>query len=255
MNILREVRRVKSRSVPASIALILLFSVILIITTYAWFSSQRDVTLGGLEGEVTSWDVAYFMNPSSKEHASETALFTIDQFYPGMPDREDKVYVYNMGESSTNIKYELISVKIFGEEVLNELKTSGEITTDTATNTTNIFSKDIKYPFNISYTYDKTYLEGNANYEDFITEDGYITSVEKNGQTITPPKALFRFFVNWDYDVINGTDAQNAEKDALDTKFGKDAYTFYQNPANDTKKAVEIKVKITSEFIHPNLES
>lgn len=239
MNLLREIRRVKKRSVPARIMLLLSFSVIFIITTYAWFSTQKDVNIGGLKGYTTAWDVSYYINEDENRILDEIATFTIDEFYPGMPDRTDVVHIYNLGTASTNIKYELISVKVFGQEVLDTLKTTGEIQTDTTTNTTNLFSKDTAYPFKISYTYDKDYLNGQ-----------YI-----NVETTPNAKATFQLHVNWDYDVENGNDSQNAAKDVLDTKFGKDAYEFYQDAANDPTKAVEIKVKITSSMIHPSLET
>ena len=57
MNILREVRRVSKKSMPLRISLLLVFCVIFIVTTYAWFSLQKDINLGGLEADVTSWDV------------------------------------------------------------------------------------------------------------------------------------------------------------------------------------------------------
>ncbi len=47
MNILREFRRSTKRSIATRIRLILLFSVILIVNTYAWFSSQKNITIGG----------------------------------------------------------------------------------------------------------------------------------------------------------------------------------------------------------------
>lgn len=241
MNILREIRRVNKKSMPIRIILLLSFSVIFIVTTYAWFSAQKDIRLNGLEGAVTSWDVAYFVNNDENQILDEVATFSIDELYPGMPNREDIVHIYNIGQASTDIKYELISVKVFGNEVLNTLQTSGEIQTDTTTNTTNIFSKDTSYPFNVSYTYDKDYLNGKYAEEDLVTS-----------QTA---HAMLKFHVNWAYDVQNGTEAQNTAKDILDTKFGKEAYTYYKDANNDHTKAIEIKVKITSSMIHPSLES
>jgi len=35
----------------------------------------------------------------------------------------------------------------------------------------------------------------------------------------------------------------------LDTEFGKNAYEFYQNSDNDSKKAIEIMVRITSSML------
>ena len=112
MNILREVRRVQKKSLPARISLIVVFSVMLIITTYAWYRVDKEVLLSNLEGDVTSWDVSYYIKEN--EMLSDVAVFTIDEFYPGMPNREDIVNIYNVGESRTNIEYELISVIVFG---------------------------------------------------------------------------------------------------------------------------------------------
>lgn len=255
MNILREIRRIKQKNMPIRIISILLFSLILIINTFAWFTAQKDITLGGLEGDVTSWDVSYYINNEANETLDQTVTLTVNEFYPGMPEREDKVYIYNMGKSSTNIQYELVSVKVFGQEVLSQLQADGEIVTDTNTRTTTIFAKDGTYPFNISYTYDTAHLNGNENPLDYISESGYIKNVEKDGELVSPPYATFRYLVTWDYDVENGTEAENSAKDILDTKFGKDAYAYYQDEENDPNKAIEIKVKITSNFVHPSLET
>lgn len=232
MNILREFRRVKEKNMATRIRLLLTFSIIFIVTTYAWFSTQKNVNIGGLTGDVTGWDVSYFVNSDQNEILDEIAVFTIDEFYPGMPEREDVVHIYNRGESSTSIKYELISVKVFGQEVLSELQTTGEIVTNG--NTTNLFSKDTQYPFNISYTYDRAKLIG----------------VYVDNETTPQAVAKFKFNVNWEYEG-EGTASENLAKDILDTKFGKDAYTYYKNESNDPTKAVEIKVKITSSMIHP----
>ena len=228
MNILREFRRVKTKSMTVRISLLLIFSVILIVNTYAWFSIQKDVNLGGLEGNVTSWDVSYFVNEDTNEILDQTAVFTIDELYPGMPVREDVVHIYNRGTTGTTIKYELLSVKVFGQEILEELKNdpNGIITEG---NTTNIFANKEEYPFNISYTYDRATLIG-----EYIDDE-----------TTPNAAATFKFNVNWAYEEGN-TEEEIIAKDLLDTKFGKDAYSYYQNEENDPTKAVEIYVKITS---------
>lgn len=194
---------------------------------------DKDVHTNGLTGEVTSWDVAYYINDEESPILDETAVFTIDQLYPGMPDREDVVHIYNMGTTSSTIKYELISVKVFGEDITEQLKTDNIIQTDG--NTTNLFSDDTKYPFNISYTYDKTRLDGR-----------YV-----DDETTPDAVATFKFNVNWPF-TGNGTEAEKLAKDVLDTQFGKDAYKYYQNSENNPAKAVEIKVKITSAILREN---
>lgn len=235
MNILREIRRVKHKSMPVRIILLLAFCVIFIVTTYAWFSIQKNVSLGGLTGNVTSWNVEYYVNSDTNEILNETAVFTIDDLYPGMANREDTVYVYNTGKASTNIKYELISVKVFGNTVWAKGNASNPLQIQTTGNKTTIFSADTNYPFNVSYTYDKTKLIGQ-----------YVEGSENADKA----RATLKFNVNWSYEG-NGTESENLARDILDTKFGKQAYTYYQN-GNDITKAIEIEVKITSSMIHPS---
>ena len=233
MNILREVRRIKKRSLPARILLISIFSVILIINTYAWFQANQPVSMSGLDANITPWDVRYYVD--DKEILDETVTFTIDQLYPGMPDREDTVRIYNMSTTSTNITYELTAVKVFGQDVLEQLKENGIIHTDG--NTINIFADDTIYPFHISYTYDRTRLDGEY----------------KDDETTPNAGATFKFQASWEYQG-NGTEDENLAKDILDTQFGKGAYAYYQDEANDPSKAIEITVKITSSMIHPNAD-
>ena len=240
MNILREVRRVNQKSMPVRIISILLFSVILIISTFAWFSSQKDVRIGGLTGDVTSWDVAYYVR--GEERKDQTATFTINQLYPGMDLYTDKVHIYNIGEASTNIEYELISVKVLGETLYEKGSATNELTieVDEDTNTTHIFNGDTTYPFEISYTYDKDYLNG---------------KYDLDTQTPASAHAILTLNADWFYGEEGSVDGEISDKDQLDTQFGKDAYEYYQNVLNDPSKAIEIKVKITSNFIHPDLES
>lgn len=228
MNILREIRRAKKRSVPARILLISIFSVILIINTYAWFNSNEPVKLNGLEADVTPWDVRYYVD--DKEILDENVTFTIDELYPGMPDREDTVRIYNMAVTGTAISYELTSVKVFGQEILNELKESNAIKYEG--NTVQIFADDTRFPFNISYSYDRSRLEG-----EYIDDE-----------TTPNAGATFNFNANWDYQV-EGSESEKLIRDMLDTQFGKDAYSYYQNEENNPAKAIEITVKITSSMI------
>lgn len=225
MNILREFRRATKRSIATRIRLVLLFSVILIVNTYAWFNAEKDIKISGLEGDTTPWDVAYYVD--DKEILDEEAKFTIDELYPGMPEREEVANIYNIAKTGTIIKYELKSVKIFGEEVLDELKANGSIVTEG--NTTHIFSDDSKYPFDISYTFDKDRLSGK-----YVDDD-----------TTPDAHATFKYNLSWNFE-SGSTDAEKLEKDTIDTVFGKNAYKYYQNSENDSNKAIEIYVKITS---------
>ena len=102
-------------------------------------------------------------------------------------------------------------------------------------NTVRLFADDTAYPFNVSYTYDKTRIDGEY----------------KDDESTPAAGATFKLNVNWTYQG-NGTDTENLARDVFDTKFGKDAYSFYQDEKNDPTKAIEITVKITSEMLKDN---
>lgn len=232
MNILREFRRAKKRSIASRVRLVTIFSVILIINTYAWFNINEGVKIGGLEADITPWDVTYYVD--GKEILDQDYTFTIDELYPGMPNREDAVHIHNLTTTSSSIKYEVISIKVFGQEVLEQLKNNGGIQQEG--NTVKLFADDTAYPFNISYTYDKTRIDG-----EFVDEE-------------TTPDAIanVKFNVSWTYQGT-GTEDENLAKDILDTKFGKDAYNYYQDENNDPTKAIEIVVKITSSMLREDV--
>lgn len=232
MNILREFRRAKKRSVASRVRLVMIFSVILIVNTYAWFNINEGVKVGGLEADITPWDVTYYVD--GKEILDENYTFTIDELYPGMPNREDTVHIYNLSTTSSRINYEITSVKVFGNEVLDQLQKDGGIQTNG--NTVSLFADDTTYPFNVSYTYDKTRIDG----------------VYENDTETPNAGATVKFNVSWTYQGT-GSDDENLAKDVLDTKFGKEAYNYYQNEENDSSKAIEIVVKITSSMLRENV--
>lgn len=255
MNILREVRRFNQKSMPLRIISILVFSVILIVTTYAWFSTQKDVKALGLRGNVTSWDVSYYINHETSEIIDHTATFVVEDFFPGMEETTDVVHIYNIGESSSNVKCELESVKLFGEEILTKNAQgkqvlnvytedaegnkvlSRQVEVATQGNTTTVFAGDTAFPFKMSYTLEKDYLNGQYDPYDEVTSESAYATVILN--------------VDWDYESQN----ESQDRDVLDTQFAKNAYAYYQQAGTDISKAIEVKVKIISSMIHPSLEA
>ena len=59
MNVLRELRKFKTKSALAKIRILILLAVMLIVSTYAWFSVEKDVSVSNIRGVVTEWDVEY----------------------------------------------------------------------------------------------------------------------------------------------------------------------------------------------------
>ena len=103
MNILREIRKTKEKSMPIRIIVTLMFCAVFIVNTYAWFAMNKEVNLSGLTGEVTSWDVSYYVE--DEEILDETATFLINEAYPGMPNREETV---NGKKTHTKIMMECV---------------------------------------------------------------------------------------------------------------------------------------------------
>ena len=98
----------------------MLLCVTLLSSSYAWFAATKTTTLNGLSGQVNSWDVAYVI--SDTEVIDKEISFDLSTIYPTMPTYEQHLHIYNLGEKGANIKLEIISVKLFGEEILDSLK-------------------------------------------------------------------------------------------------------------------------------------
>lgn len=222
MNILRELRKFKRRSVLVKLQILLLFSVMLIASTYAWWRVPQ-AEIWNMRATVETWDVEY--NIDDTTILDEEVTISVDDFQPGMDDFQKTVSIRNLGTKGSKITYELTSVKLFGQEVLTDLQTNNEIRL--AGNTVNLFvnSGAEKYPFNICYSYDKSNIDG--QYIDDETTPGAV--------------AKLTFYVSWEYD--KGTDL-------LDTSIGQRAYDFYENPSNNPEEVLQFKVKITSEAKH-----
>ncbi len=222
MNILRELRKFKRKSVLVKLQILLLFSVMLIASTYAWWRIP-EVKMSNLQGTVESWEVEYDIEDN--KILEEEVTISVDNFQPGMQDFEKIISIRNLGTKETSITYELTSVKLFGEEVLSELQNNNEIAL--AGNTVNLFvnSAENEYPFNICYTYDKSKISG--QYED---DESTPDAVAKLG-----------FYVSWEYE--KGTDI-------LDTSVGQRAYDYYEDENNIPEEILQFTVKITSKAIH-----
>lgn len=225
MNVIRELRKFKTKSAIAKIRMLIILLVMLITSSYAWFELGYEANMSNIRGKVIEWNVEYSIN----EEAIQTQEFTvkIDEFYPGMTNFEENIVIRNLSNTTSDIKYELISVRLFGEEILEELEANGNITG--AGTTKNIFSTE-DYPFDVGYYYDKDKLE-----------DKYIDDVS------TPDSvAKVTFFANWTYE-REGNILSYEENDELDTYYGETAYEYYENNELAAEYSpLEITLKITT---------
>ena len=218
MNILRELRKIKKKSVLKKLLIVLIFSFIFIANTFAWWNISKEIQVKKIEGKVKSWDVQYVVKDN--EALNEIVKIPIANIQPGMPNVEENIKIVNTGILSTEIEYEITSVKLFGIEMINELKQNNEIIS--TPNGGEIFTNKDKYPFNLTYSFDKTELSG-----EYIDE----TSIESY--------ANLKINLNWEY----------LGNNVLDTKIGKKAYEFYNANLDTNKNALELRIKLTSSKI------
>ena len=242
MNILREIRKVKKRSVALRVTLILFFGSFLIINTLAWYNISKNVTTGNVGATVIPWDVEYYIT-SSDSPIEEVATFTINEIYPGMPTFEDYVFIKNMTTKNSKIEYKVKTITLFGEVIFS--KDAAPATNQVVPNTSTIVVNQAKgiesgfitiininqyYPFEISCSYDKNILSGQ-----------YVSDVQ------TPDSvATFTMNIDWDYELLQN-ELVSTDRDNLDTDFAKRAYEYYEE--NNTTNALVIEVEINSYMI------
>ena len=224
MNILREVRKFKTKSAIAKIRLIILLGVMLIGSAYAWFGIQTDTSISNIRGIVVEWDIDYTFD----DFVIQEQEFTIalEEFYPGMEEFEESIVVRNKSNMTpTTLKYELTSIRLWGQEILPELTENGNIIE--AGKGKDLFVTE-DYPFSAMYRYDKTFISG--KYEDESSVDSIAT---------------LTFGANWSYE-REGILKSKEENDALDTLYGTKAYEFYKNSELSEKyRPLEVTIKIT----------
>ena len=228
MNVLRIVRRKK-----INIFLIIILLIIGISSTYAWFHSDENNQTSGLVTKVSSWGVEFIME--DEEILTNRFTIEIPEFYPGMEDIEKKIDIYNLGEEMTTLEYEIESIQIFGEEVLNNETLENETEEITGIRAANLFGNSsatlfdpdntnysfyVNYPtpFEIKYSYNKLELAG-------LGGDG-----EYSG--------WFKINFSWLNNQLNNEE---------DTKIGNLAYDYMKSQENNENKESPIKivVKIT----------
>ena len=223
MNILREVRKFKTKSAIAKIRMITLLGVMLIGSAYAWFGIDVDSSVSNIRGPVVEWNIDYTFNDFVIQE--QEFVVALDEFYPGMPDFERSIVVRNQSNTTpTTLKYELTSIRLWGQEILPELTENGNVIE--AGNGKDLFATE-NYPFNAKYRYDKLFISG--KYEDESSIDSYAT---------------LTFFADWTYEREGILSKE--ENDKLDTEYGTKAYEFYkESELSEQYKPLEITIKIT----------
>ena len=124
---------------------------------------------------------------------------------------------YNQGESKADLNYTILSINAFGNEIITSEKIISDGGTPTEDNPTskeleNSLKNGTEYPFKI----------------ELITSNNKLDPFGGEG--------TFNVKMNWDYESGN---------DALDTKWGTDAYNYKQNHPDEPGLKIIIELKIT----------
>lgn len=174
MKILRKLRRRKIK-----LSFIFLLLLVFIFNTYAWWTTSNDTGTGNLALNVSSWDVAFVVD---NEEKTEEYTFTIDEFYPGIATKENPITktvdVWNIGDASTYLKFEITEIYLYGMKVLDRQidaetttpETIGAETTNllTKTTTADLFGNASATIFNPDNTNYRVLLEEKENPEDNV---------------------------------------------------------------------------------------
>lgn len=168
MKILRILRR---RKIKLSFVFLLLL--VFVFNTYAWMSRANDTTTGNLALNVSSWEVAFIID--NEEIKTEEYTFEIDEFYPGITSIEKKIEVWNIGDASSYLQFEITEIYLYGMKILPDEETAipetvGEETTDeeTGLTTANLFGNQEATIFDEQNTYYKVLLEEKENAEENV---------------------------------------------------------------------------------------
>lgn len=171
-----------------------------------------------MDVHVKSWEFEL-----SNGDQNEDFVFAVEQIYPGMEDAVQVINAKNNGEAEANLSCEVTSIKI-----LDQTYTVGDLYEEDGV-TKEITSDDLlnrllnEYPFKI-----QIYLND-------ILYDGKETIMQTGDST------TIKFMVLWDYE--KGDTEDDIElNDEIDTKWGNDAYNYYQN--GGSKYCIEVKIHI-----------
>lgn len=211
MNILRELRKFKKKKLRVKLYFVFIFLIMLITSIYAWSKASPVSSINNLQGVVNSWGIEFYVG--EEEVLEDYVTFNADEFFPGMQEKHQIVSVHNVGSRPVKVQLEITSVKLFGEEILEELKSTGNITETDDSFT--LFSSEKEYPFDVYIKYRK-----NLEPKDENNIETSIGNIDCN--------------FSWKYSTGN---------DDLDTEYGEKAFDFYKNNQSD---AIEVTLKITA---------
>lgn len=120
--------------------------------TLAWFaySGLTDVST---EIGVKAWYIEF-----DKKTESNNVVITLDDVYPGMETKSERVKISNLGDSDAQISYTVLAARLLDENLEQKITDSDELEDALAHN----------YPFHININLDKGYAKEHGGESEFI---------------------------------------------------------------------------------------
>lgn len=132
--------------------MILILAIMISANTFAWFIYANKVE-GGINAKVKAWNVQF---EADEGELVQYVNFNIDSIYPGMETYTKSLTVTNLGESSADLSYEIVSANILGNYI--EADKDGTITPELL-----LHSLRNDYPFKINPLFNKGMLKPNES--------------------------------------------------------------------------------------------
>lgn len=228
----KKINKIKSATLKLSLIMLNF-----IFATFAWFTYTMILD-SKVDVNVSAWQVDFKDNDSI---LGTDMQFQVGNFYPGMDDFVKNIEIINLGDRPATITYEIEQLKILGKEYqIKETAEAGdsqytvyksEVTDNTTgMKTIKLLNNTAKFPFEIVLTHS-------------------IQIDIANPEVAEQNKGSFEIRFTWPYE-INGTEAEIAAKNSLDTKWGYDIANFYQSQEEgDTEQGIEITLQAVAKQI------
>lgn len=191
-----------------------------IAVTLAWFVYSGLSTVS-TEVTVKAW---YIELQKGEEIVSNEIVISLDDIYPGMETMEEEIRIKNLGDSDAQVKYEIVSVRILGEEkdnfVVNDSVSSKYIEDQIAH----------EYPFHINVDLSKKFILAKTD------------------------ESVFKVSISWPLD---------SGDNELDSLWGNAAYKFKideqkmknNDPTYQIRASIKLEIKLSAEQYIETLES
>lgn len=164
----KEIKRNRIKKLKRRVRLrtILFLALAISCNSFAWFVYNSKVS-NSIVTHIKAWKVVF---ENEDNQLTEEVKFTIDQIYPGMDNYTDSISIANKGEADATLHYEIVSVRILNNVIIQDNNHTSESLINSLAN---------DYPFKINFLIDNPIIAAGGG------------------------ESTFKVNVNWAYDSGN----------------------------------------------------